>query len=226
MKIAVLGTGMVGRALAGRLAELGHEVAVGTRDVAATLARTSAGEAGDEPFGTWLDARPAVRLMAFAEAAAGAEVVVNATSGGVSLAALEAAGQANLAGKVLLDISNPLDFGDGMPPTLFVKDDDSLGERIQRRFPGLRVVKALNTLTAELMIHPRRLAEGRHTVFVSGDDGVAKKIVTDLLASFGHTDIIDLGDITTARGTEMLLPVWLRLYGALGTPNFNFKIVR
>lgn len=105
-------------------------------------------------------------------------------------------------------------------------NDDSLGERIQRAFPRTRVMKALNTLTADLMTHPRQLADGDHSVFVSGDDAEAKKVVSELLTSFGHTDVIDLGDITTARGTEMLLPLWLRLYGGLGTALFNIKVVR
>jgi predicted dinucleotide-binding enzyme len=113
-----------------------------------------------------------------------------------------------------------------MPPTLFVKDTDSLGERIQREFPEARVVKSLNTLNADLMVQPRVLADGAHTVFVSGNDDDAKRTVTELLTGMGHTDVIDLGDITTARGVEMLLPVWLRLMFALGTPKFNVKIVR
>jgi predicted dinucleotide-binding enzyme len=127
---------------------------------------------------------------------------------------------------VLLDIANPLDFSQGFPPTLFVKDTDSLGETIQRAFSDTRVVKALNTMTAALMVEPGLAAGGDHSVFVSGDDDVAKKTVVELLLSFGHTDVIDLGDLSTARGTEMLLPVWLRLMGALGTPMFNFKIAR
>ncbi|MFC0006899.1 NADPH-dependent F420 reductase [Micromonospora siamensis] len=217
MRIGVLGTGMVGRAIAARAAELGHEVTVGTRDVATT-------RAGD--WADWAAARPAVTLATHAEAAADAELVVNATSGDGSLPALDAAGEENLAGKVLLDIANPLDHSKGFPPTLSVLNDDSLGERIQRAFPRTRVVKALNTLTADLMTHPRQLADGGHTVFVSGDDADAKKEVTELLTSFGHTDVIDLGDITTARGTEMLLPLWLRLYGRLGTGIFNIKVVR
>ncbi|MGC5022538.1 NADPH-dependent F420 reductase [Micromonospora sp. DT47] len=226
MKIAVFGTGMVGQALAGRLAELGHQVTVGTRDVAATLARTEPDGMGNPPYPQWATAHPEVSLTTFAAAVAGAELVVNATSGGVSLDALTAAGAENLAGKVLVDIANPLDFSQGFPPSLFVKDTDSLGERIQAAFPGLKVVKALNTLTAELMVNPKALAGGQHTVFVAGDDAGAKRTVTELLESFGHTDIIDLGDITGARGTEMLLPVWLRLMGTLNTPMFQFKIVR
>ncbi len=150
---------------------------------------------------------------------------MNATSGPGALPALEQAGAEHLAGKVLIDISNPLDFSNGFPPTLFVKDTDSLGEQIQRAFPQARVVKTLNTMTASLMVHPDLLGE-ESTAFVSGDDAAAKATVTDLLKGFGHHDVIDLGDISTARGTEMLLPVWLRLMGALGTPMFNFKMAR
>jgi hypothetical protein len=226
MKIAILGTGTVGRALAGRLAELGHEVSVGTRDVAATLSRTEPDGMGNPAYAGWAQSRPQLRLATFADAAAGAELIVNATNGTASIAVLTAAGRDNLAGKVLLDIANPLDFSAGFPPTLFVKDNDSLGEQIQREFPDLKVVKALNTMTAHLMVNPALLADGQHTVFVSGNDADAKKTVIELLESFGHTDVIDLGDITTARGSEMVLPMWVRLMGALNTPMFNFKIVR
>ncbi|ASN53347.1 NADPH-dependent F420 reductase [Sinomonas sp. R1AF57] len=220
MKIAVLGTGMVGRALAARLAELGHAVTIGTRNPEETLART-----GDDAFAAWAAANPAVGLAAFPDAASDAEVAINATNGGAALEVLSLAGQENLAGKVLVDIANPLDFSAGMPPTLFVKDTDSLGEQIQRAHPDALVVKTLNTLNASLMADPGKLGEPS-TVFVSGNDAAAKATASGLLAEMGHQDIIDLGDITTARGTEMLLPVWLRLWGALGTPEFNFKIVR
>lgn len=226
MKIAVLGTGMVGQAVTARLLELGHEVTIGTRDAAATRARTEPDAMGNPPFPAWAATHPAATLDTFSRATASAELIVNATSGGVSLEALRAAGAANLAGKVLIDIANPLDFSRGMPPTLSVKDTDSLGEQIQREFPEAKVVKALNTMNAGLMTDPRQLAGGDHTTFISGNDDQAKKTVTALLESFGHRDIIDLGDITGARGTEMLLPVWLRLMGTLGTPTFQFKIVR
>jgi len=215
MKIAVLGTGMVGQSVAGRLAGLGHEVTVGTRDVAATMARTAPDAMGNPPYPAWAAAHPQVRLATFAGAAAGAELLVNATSG-----------TANLAGKVLIDIANPLDFSRGFPPSLFVKDTDSLAEQIQAAHPELKVVKALNTLTAALMADPAQLAGGQHSVFVAGDDPDAKKTVTGLLESFGHTDVIDLGDISAARGTEMLVPLWLRLMGTLNTAMFNFKVVR
>ena len=177
-------------------------------------------------FATWVDAHPGIAVKTFAAAAADAEVVVNASSGAATIEVLRAAGAENLAGKVLLDVANPLDFSAGFPPTLFVKDTDSLAEQIQRAFPQTKVVKALNTMTAALMVEPRRLADGDHTVFVSGDDAEAKQTVTALLGSLGHTDVIDLGELVTARGTEMYLPMWLRLMGALGTPIFNVKIVR
>jgi hypothetical protein len=225
MKIAVLGTGMVGQSLAGRLFELGHDVVVGTRDPQETLGRSEPDGMGNPPFGVWQEQHAGVRLATFADAAAYGELIVNATSGFGALPALELAGAGNLAGKVLIDISNPLDFSKGFPPTLFVKDTDSLGEQIQRAFPEARVVKTLNTLNANLMVRPEDLGF-ESTVFVSGDDAAAKATTTELLVSFGHTDVVDLGDISTARGTEMLLPVWLRLMGALGTPFFNFKIVR
>jgi predicted dinucleotide-binding enzyme len=225
MKTAVLGTGTVGRTIAARLAELGHTVTIGTRDPEATLARTTADAMGNAPFAAWAAENAGVGVARFADAVAGAELIVNATNGGASLAVLAQVGAENLDGRVIIDIANPLDFSNGMPPTLFVKDSDSLGEQIQRTFPAARVVKTLNTLNADLMARPEQLADPG-TVFVSGNDADAKNTVTGLLKEFGHQDVIDLGDITTARGTEMLLPVWLRLWGALGTPAFNFKIVR
>jgi 8-hydroxy-5-deazaflavin:NADPH oxidoreductase len=221
MRIAVLGTGMVGQTLAARLDQLGHEVTLGTRDPERTLARTE-----PDGFGVWAAGHPDVSVATFRDAAAGAEVVLNATTGDASLAVLEAAGAENLSGKVLIDVANPLDFSRGLPPTLSVKDTDSLGEQIQRAFPDAKVVKTLNTMNAHLMAEPRQLADGDHSVFVSGDDAAAKRTVTELLTSMGHTDVIDLGDISTARGPEMLLPVWLRLWGALGSSAFNFKVVR
>ena len=226
MKIAVLGTGIVGRTMAARFADLGHEVAIGTRDPEATLARNETDAMGKPPFPALRTDHQGIALRTFADAAEQAEVVVNATNGGASIEVLTQAGAANLAGKVLIDIANPLDFSQGFPPTLFVKDTDSLGETIQRTFPDAKVVKTLNTMTAALMAEPALAAGGDHSVFVSGNDDDAKKTVIDLLHGLGHSDVIDLGDLSTARGTEMLLPVWLRLMGALGTPMFNFKIAR
>ncbi len=224
MHIAILGTGSVGRTLADRLDGLGHDVVVGTRDPDATL-RQPAGVAGGEAYATWAAAHPDVGLETFAGAASRAPVVVNATNGRATLDVLRLAGADALRGKVLVDISNPLDFSGGFPPTLFVKDDDSLGEQVQRAFPDALVVKTLNTVTAPLMVRPDTLPEPT-TVFVSGDDADAKAVVRGLLEQMGHTDVLDLGDISTARGAEMLMAGWLRIMGALGTAMFNYRIVR
>jgi len=226
MKIAVLGTGMVGRTIAGALAGLGHDVVIGTRDPQATLARAEPDMMGTAPFAQWHAENSEISLVPFADAAADAELIVNATNGSGSLAALAAVGTGNLAGKVIMDIANPLDFSQGMPPSLNLVNTNSLGEEIQRAFPQSRVVKTLNTMNASVMVDPARVAGGDHSVFVSGDDADAKAAVTEILKGFGHRDVIDLGDITSARGSEMLLPIWLRLWGALGTGEFNFKIAR
>jgi predicted dinucleotide-binding enzyme len=226
VRLGILGTGVVGKTIAARLASLGHEVMVGTRNPEETLSRTGPDAYGNPPFSAWKEEHPEVKLGTFDEAAAHGEVVVNATAGVVSLEALEQAGESNLNGKVLIDVANPLDFSKGMPPTLSVSNTDSLGEQIQRRFPEAKVVKTLHTTNAYLMVDPAQLAATDHTVFVCGDDAEAKAAVTDLLRSFGWTDIIDMGDMTAARGTEMLLPIWVRLFGVLQKPIFNFKIVR
>jgi predicted dinucleotide-binding enzyme len=225
MRYTVLGTGIVGRTIAAKLVSLGHEVVVGTRDPKTTLARTEPDGYGNPPFAEWLAGHHGVRLETYADAAASGERVVNTTAGAGSLQALESAGAANLAGKVLVDIANPLDFSHGMPPSLSPVNTYSLGEQIQRTFPETRVVKTLNTMNCQIMVEPSRVA-GAHTVFVSGDDAAAKQAVTELLLSFGwrENSVIDLGDISTARGTEMLLPIWLRLWGAVGHADFNFHI--
>jgi len=226
MRIAVLGTGPVGQAVAGTLAELGHDVTVGTRNVATAMARTNPDTFGNPPFPVWVEQHPEVGVATLADAAAAAELVVNATNGAGSIAALEAAGEEHLAGKVLIDIANPLDFSQGMPPSLLVSNTDSLAEQIQHRLPGTRVVKALNTINAYVMVDPKQLAGGDHTVFVSGNDPTAKTQVTELLRSFGWSDVIDLGDITTARGTEMYVSLWARIWAATQNPTFNIKVVR
>jgi len=214
MKVGILGSGMVGQAIGSKVAELGHEVMLGTRDL--TKLQDWLGHVGGN-----------ARVSSFAETAAHGELLFNATSGGGSLQALSLAGEANLNGKILVDISNPLDFSHGMPPSLFVSNTDSLGEQIQRAYPNVKVVKTLNTVTASLMVNPRQLADGEHHIFVSGNDAEAKAQVVTLLSTwFGWKYIIDLGDITTARGTEMYLPIWLRLWGALGTGMFNIQVVK
>jgi hypothetical protein len=152
---------------------------------------------------------------------------VNATAGAVSVAALTAAGADQLSGKVLLDLSNPLDFSQGFPPTLSVVNTESVGERIQSAFPEARVVKTLNTVTAAVMVEPA-LVPGDHAVFVAGNDPAAKGDATALLGRFGWPAerVVDLGDISAARGTEMYLPLWVRLMRAIDTPLFNVEIRR
>lgn len=216
MRFGVLGTGHVGRTLGARLVQLGHEVAMGSR------------RRGNEAAVTWArTAGPSSREGTFAEAAGFGEVVVNATAGVASLEALRAAGEENLDGKVLIEVANGLDFSRGFPPQLAVCNTDSLGEQIQRAFPRARVVKTLNTVNADVMVEPA-LIPGSHTIFLSGDDAAAKQQVAALLRSFGWSaaDILDLGGIATARGPEMLLALWLRVFGALGTGHFNFHLVR
>jgi 8-hydroxy-5-deazaflavin:NADPH oxidoreductase len=227
MKIGIIGTGMVGKALAARLAQMGHDVMMGTRNVGQTLASTKKDGAGNPAFGEWQKQHPKVKLVTFADAAKHSEVIISATSGAASLEPLKLAGAENLKGKILVDISNPLDFPKGMPPTLSVCNTDSLGEQIQRAFPEAKVVKTLNTTNASMMVDPRSVADGDHTMFVCGNDVAAKSKVTGYLKEwFGWSDIMDLGDISSSRGTEMLLPIWVRLFGILKTPAFNFKIVR
>lgn len=212
MHHAVLGTGMVGKAIASKLRSLGHDVTMGSRTADNAAALAWAAEHGG-------------RAATFAQAAAAADVVWNCTSGAGSLEALSMAGAENLAGKVLLDLANPLDFSQGFPPVLSVQGRDSLGEQIQRAFPQARVVKTLNTMSCLLMVDPGRLPEPTD-VFVSGNDAGAKATVVAILQSFGWAAPVDLGDISTARGTEAWLPLWVRLYGALGTSDFNLKLVR
>ena len=226
MNIGILGTGGVGQTIAGKLAELGHAVMIGTREAAQTMERTDHGAYGQPPFSAWIKQNPDVRLGSYAEAARHGEIIINATSGTGSLDALRQAGEGNLNGKVLIDIANPLDSSRGMPPSLTVSNTDSLGEQIQREFPQVKVVKTLNTVTASLMVNPGQLVNGEHHIFLSGNDPTAKALVNEWLATwFGWKYILDLGDITPARGTEMYLPLWLRLWSALGTGMLNVRVV-
>jgi predicted dinucleotide-binding enzyme len=215
MRIGILGTGDVGRTIGSRLIELGHEVRLGSR--------TAANENGV----AWAKgAGPKAAAGTFADAAGFGEVLFNCTMGVASLDALRAAGESSLGAKVLVDVANPLDFSKGFPPSLTVCNTDSLGEAIQRAFPRVRVVKALNTMWCGIMVNPRMLPDTHHT-FLSGNDAAAKEAVRGLLRQFGWKDdeIIDLGDLTTARGTEAVLPLWVRVYGATKSGAFNFKIV-
>jgi predicted dinucleotide-binding enzyme len=224
MKIGIIGSGVVGQTLGAKLVERGEDIVLGTRSPGSVNEKRGFGQSLDG----WLKATGGkARVGTFADAAAHGEIVINATSGTVSLEALSLAGEQNLRGKILIDVSNPLDFSKGMPPTMTVCNTDSTGEQIQRAFPETKVVKTLNTTNVNVMVDPGAVAGGDHDLFVSGNDAAAKARVTELLRQwFGWRTVIDLGDITTARGAEMILPIWLRLWGALGSPAFNFKIAR
>ena len=216
MRVGVLGTGMVGQALATRFVETGHDVVMGSRDAANEKAVAWA--AGHADTGR---ARPGT----FADAADHGEVVVNATGGAVSLDVLRSAGAANLAGKVLLDVSNPMKPDSGFPPLLDPVNDDSLAERIQREFPEARVVKGLNTVNADVMARPDQLP-GRHDVFIAGDDAAAKEVVRGLLRDFGWgDDVRDVGGLSAARGLEMYLLFWINLRLSIGHNQFNVRVV-
>jgi predicted dinucleotide-binding enzyme len=210
-----LGTGVVGRTIATKLVELGHEVTMGSRtqdnERATEWVSTTGGNAAQ---GT------------FADAAAFAEIVFNCTAGSGSLDALRSIAPQDLAGKVVIDVSNALDFSRGTPPSLFVPSTDSLGEQIQRELPGARVVKTLNTVNALVMVDPGRVGTD-HDVFVCGNDPQAKAQVSELLQAFGWPSehVVDLGDISASRGVEAYLLLWLRLYGARGTSEFNIRVV-
>lgn len=216
MKIAVLGTGPVGHALAGKLVLLGHEVAMGSRESGPSKGKEWAEQAGS-----------GATSGSFAEACNRSELIVNATPGTVSLAVLAEAGESNLSGKILLDVSNPLDFSHGFPPSLTVCNTDSIAETIQRAHPNVRVVKSLNTVSAPVMVDPGRIP-GAHQIFMAGEDPAAKSVVAGLLQEFGwaRAHIRDLGGLDAARAMEMWLPLWLRIH--MQQPDgkmFNISIV-
>jgi predicted dinucleotide-binding enzyme len=215
MRIGVLGTGMVGHALASRLVETGHDVVMGSRDAA------------NEKAAAWLATQPErAETGTFADAAEHGEVVLNATGGAVAIDALRLAGAENLAGKVLIDVSNPMKPDSGFPPQLDPVGDDSLAERIQREFPAARVVKTLNTMNCDVMADPSRVP-GEHDVFMAGEDAAAKETVRGLLRGFGWPDasIRDVGGIAGARGLEMYLIFWINLRMSLGHNEFNIHVV-
>ena len=213
-KIGILGTGTVGKTIGSALIKMGYEVMMGSRTADNSTAQEFAQTNGDNAsHGT------------FAETAQFADVIMNCTMGMASLQALELTGNENLKNKILIDLSNPLDFSKGMPPSLSVCNVDSLGEQIQRAYPETHVVKTLNIVNCEVMVNPKK-SGGDPTMFVCGNTENAKQIVINLLKEFGWNDIIDLGDITNSRGMEMLLPIWVRTYVATKNGYFGFKIIR
>jgi len=218
MKIAVLGTGMVGDAIGSKLTALGHDVMMGSRTKNNEKALEFVNKNSDKASeGT------------FAEAANFGEIVFNCTKGEHSLEVLKSAGS-GINGKIVVDVANPLDFSKGMPPTLIpaLSNSTSLGEEIQKTFPETKVVKTLNTMWNGLMVNPTMIGNGDHINYICGNDADAKSKVISLLIEMGwkKENILDLGDISAARGTEGYLPLWLRIYGAIGSGAFNLKLVK
>jgi len=230
MKAGIIGTGTVGRTIAAKLARLEYEVMMGTRSVSEKLAVKEKDNYGNPPFSEWYEKNNKVRLGTFSDAASFGDIVFNATNGSSSVTALIMAGTHNIAGKVLVDISNPLDFSNGMPPSLLpgLNNTSSLAEEIQVTFPETKVVKTLNTMWCGLMIDPGMIGDGHHVNFISGNDPGAKESVRKILNQFGWLDenIIDLGDITAARSTEAFVTLWLRVRSVLNTGAFNFSLVK
>lgn len=229
MKISVLGTGVVGQTLSASLIEKGHEVMIGTRNVEEKLSGTSESET-NPTFAEWHKSNGKVGIGTFQESAIFGEIIINATNGENSLNALDLAGEENISGKVLIDVSNPLDFSKGMPPVLLdgLNNSNSLGEEIQKEFPEVKVVKTLNTMWCGLMVNPGMIGQGDHVNYLCGNDNEAKSTVKNLLKDFGWKDenLIDLGDITASRAVESVLLIWLRVMRSLNTAAFNFRIIK
>ena len=213
MKIGVLGTGDVGRTLAGGFAALGHEVKVGTRDPASDKAKTLATQLG-----------PKVGVVTFADAATFAEVAVLATLWSGTEGAIRLAGPGHLYGKVVIDATNPLVFTPGAPPALALGHTDSGGEQVQRWLPAARVVKAFNIVGNAHMVNPS-FPGGPPDMFIAGNDTEAKKVVTEILTAFGWPTI-DVGGIEGARLLEPMCILWVGYALASGTWNHAFKLLR
>lgn len=203
---------MVGETLGTKFVQLGHQVKMGSRT------------ANNESAAKWVKAAGANASQGtFAEAAAFGEMEFLCLKGTVFLDIAKNLKPDALNGKVVVDVSNPLDFASGAL-TLSICNANSLGEEVQKAAPSAKVVKTLNTVNCEVMVDPAK--GGNPSMFVCGNDVNAKKQVSDLLKTLGWQDIIDIGDITKSRGTEMLMHLWMNLFGVFGTPHFGWKIVR
>ena len=214
MKIGILGTGRVGQTLGGKFSSGGHQVFMGSRT------------SGNETARAWAAGNPSAESGTFREAASFGEIIFHCVKGEVSLEVLEKTGRKNLDGKILVDVTNPLDLSRGMPPSLLICNTESLGERIQEMLPETRVIKAFNTMNAEVMVNPG-LLPGDHDLFICGNDAATKSWFADFLAEeIGWKSILDLGDIKSPRGMEMILPIWINLYMKFQSGRFNFRVVR
>ena len=222
MKIGIIGSGMVAQIIGPKLFEEGDEVMISSRDITKEKREfPSAKEWEIQQKSKGLNAYAG----SFAEAATFGDLVINCTSGAHSIEALTKVGKANLGDKILLDLANPLDFSKGIPPSLTIANTNSLGEEIQKSFPDIKVVKTFNMINAEVMINPGGI-NGEHDLFICGNDEDANKRVINeiLIIRFHWKNIIDLGDLSAARGMEAYLLLWVRLMNKLGTANFNIHI--
>jgi 8-hydroxy-5-deazaflavin:NADPH oxidoreductase len=230
MKVAILGTGSVGQTFAEKFISLGYQVMMGTRNVENTLARKATDNYGSLPFAEWHSKNQTVQLGTFSDTVKFGDIVLNALQGAVTLSTIEACDAADFDNKIIIDIANPLDFSRGFPPALIegLNNTNSLGEEVQKILPNAKVVKTLNTMYSGIMINPAMIGNGNHTNYICGNDADAKAKVIEILKSFGWNaeNILDLGDITNARGTESTLLIWTRIYGATKTGAFNLSIVK
>ena len=222
MKIGIIGTGVVAQTLGAKLVELGHDVVLGTRDPKKLDEKKNMAVSLNE----WLAAvKNKAKVATFKDAAQHGELLINATHGQASVEALKLAEVDKVGAKVLIDTANELDFSKGYPVAL-ASHERSVAGNIQKAFPGLKVVKCFNTMAAPIMVNPKMIKGGDHTIFIAGNDTGAKAKVTDLLKSFGWTDIMDLGDIQAAHGPEMMMGMWVAIYGSLKNGMVGIKVQR
>lgn len=220
MKIGILGTGSVGRTIGTAFIEKGHEVMLGSRSTT------------NEKAMSWVEANGVhARHGSFQETVEFAELICICLNGAFAVDVLQQAGPANFIDKIVIDVTNPLDFSNGMPPSLLSQYSNtwSLGEEIQQQLPGAKVVKALNTVTANLMVNAQLVNNAHHHLFICGNDVAAKNAVRELLAHNFHWKpeyILDFGSIQSARLTEGIVPFWVGAMQVLGTPMFNYLIVK
>ena len=213
-KIGVLGTGMVGNAIGSKLIQLGYDVKMGSRTP------------NNEKASEWVRKNGSKASQGtFEDAAKFGDIIFLCVKGEAALDVLRMAKEENLNGKTIVDVTNPVDFSKGMPPSLFVCNTDSLGERLQRAFPNVNFVKTLDVVNCEVQVDPKKSGDDP-TMFMCGNNTKAKVEVKEILKQFGWKDIIDLGDISAARGSEMMTPIWLRIWSAFQNSHFAFKIVR
>ncbi|HET7898369.1 MAG TPA: NAD(P)-binding domain-containing protein [Flavisolibacter sp.] len=219
MNIGVLGTGVVGETIATALTKKGHNVRLGSRT------------ADNEKAAAWVkSANDHATQGTFDDAAAFGDILFFCLNGEHALDAARMVDPASVRGKILIDLTNPLDFSKGMPPRILKEFQTfSLGEAIQEAFPGALVVKTLNTVNCNVMVDPSMVGKGDHTLFICGNNADAKnKVMHFLVDTFGwKTDsFVDMGGLEKARMTEAYVPIWVTMMQALGTPMFNIKVVR